>query len=710
MIAEEKLLPLLKTHFGFDSFLPNQEVIIREVISGKDVLSIMPTGGGKSLCFQLPALALEGTTIVVSPLIALMKDQVDALKANGIAAAYYNSSQDYAVNKDILRQLAAGELRMFYIAPESLMTLLSTLKNCNICLFAVDEAHCISAWGHDFRPTYAQLNVLKTEFPEVPILALTATADAATQNDILQQLKIPDASTHVASFDRKNLYLDVRPVNNRKKQILEFLKHHPGESGIIYCLSRKSTEDLAGFLCEKGYVARAYHAGLETAQRNSVQEDFINDRTPIIVATIAFGMGIDKSNVRWVLHYNLPKNLESYYQEIGRGGRDGLPSHSLLLYTSSDVYNLRKFINKESEDTVPLAKLERIQQYAEARSCRRIALLSYFGEHTTGSCGNCDVCKNPPLYFDGTQLAKQICETVALVKEKEVLGTVIDILRGSRNAVVLGKNYQELRTYGSLKNLSWHELHQYGKQLVNLGLLTVQYHQMGRLRLSSIGKEVLSTSLKVNLAKPQVHEPGKTREKIESYSKGTLFERLRKLRMAIAVEEKMPAYIIFSDASLKDMEEKVPLSEDAFASIKGVGELKRNKYATRFVQEIIKHQTSKTPAYKKTVEMYLQGLSPEEIGVQRALNPETVYGHLLKAHSLGEAINIASFISPEEIEQIKQAGTELQTPEGLKSYYDHLEGKLPYWKIKYGLYALEKTRSTIVEQKEIMDIGQVEQH
>lgn len=340
---------LLKTHFGFESFRPNQEQIIKEIMQGKNVLAIMPTGGGKSICYQLPALAMPGTAVIISPLIALMKDQVDSLKANGIAAAYYNSSQPPEIQQKTLQDLQNGSLDLFYVAPESLTNLFTIFKSGNINLKAVDEAHCISSWGHDFRPAYTELGRLKKEFPTIPVLALTATADIATQDDIIKQLNIPDAEKYITSFDRKNLYLEVRPGNNRSKQILNFLKSHPEESGIIYCLSRKGTEKLAATLQKNGYQAKAYHAGMLPAERNAIQEDFINDHTPIIVATIAFGMGIDKSNVRWVIHYNMPKNIEGYYQEIGRSGRDGLPAHALLFYSLGDIIQLRQFIEEHPQ-------------------------------------------------------------------------------------------------------------------------------------------------------------------------------------------------------------------------------------------------------------------------------------------------------------------------------------------------------------------------
>ncbi|HUH28450.1 ATP-dependent DNA helicase RecQ, partial [Gelidibacter sp.] len=391
MIRTDTTLELLKTHFGYSTFRPNQDRIVNDIINGNDVLTIMPTGGGKSVCFQLPALALPGTAIVISPLIALMKDQVDALLTNGISAAYYNSSQEVSVQHETLRKLQAGDLKLIYVAPESLQNLSPYFSEIEISLIAVDEAHCISSWGHDFRPAYTQLGHLKKQFPNKPIAAFTATADGATQQDILTQLKIYDAEVHLSSFDRKNLYLEVRPGNDRITQIIRFLKTRPDESGIIYCLSRKSTQEVTTKLNKSGFKAKAYHAGLTAEKRNSIQESFINDATPIIVATIAFGMGIDKSNVRWVIHYNMPKNIEGYYQEIGRGGRDGLPAYNILFYSYADVVQLRKFTENASNAEYQIAKLNRMQQFAEALSCRRIALLNYFGEHHTENCNNCDV-------------------------------------------------------------------------------------------------------------------------------------------------------------------------------------------------------------------------------------------------------------------------------------------------------------------------------
>ena len=640
---------LLKTHFGYDSFRPNQLEVIQHVLSGKDTLAIMPTGGGKSLCYQLPALAQQGVAIVISPLIALMKDQVDALKGNGVSAAFYNSSQDQQTQQDILESLMAGTLKLLYVAPESIWGITNYLEKSIISLIAVDEAHCISSWGHDFRPAYTQLKRLQLEFPGAPIIALTATADKATQEDIVNQLGVPKATKFISSFDRPNLYLDVRPGQQRLQQIFKFLGSRGLQSGIIYCLSRKNTESLAAKLKAKGYDAQGYHAGLSPEQRNKIQDDFVNDRTPIIVATVAFGMGIDKSNVRWVIHYNMPKNIEGYYQEIGRGGRDGLKAHALLFYSYADVMQLRKFAEGTQTQEIQIAKLERMQQFAEALSCRRKALLNYFGEFITEDCGNCDICKNPPTYFDGTLIAQKICSAVVRLQEKEALGLVIDVLRGSNNQQVFEKGYQHIKTFGAAKDVSWRDLQQYIIQLLNQGVLEIWFHQGGRLLLTSQAKQVLFEGKQIKLATLSKQQPKPKVIKETSAGKPKeLFEKLRVLRAVYAKDMGVPAYVIFSDASLKDMEQKKPTTMEGFSRISGVGKAKLEKYAASFIKIIAKHQdgnATKLPTHQKSYNLFLGGLTVAQIAIKRGITENTVYTHLIKINEMGTALDLHQFIT-----------------------------------------------------------------
>lgn len=703
MIDSQKLHSTLKDYFGFEKFRPLQEKIILSVLNGNDNLVIMPTGGGKSVCFQLPALLFEGITLVVSPLIALMKDQVDGLNANGISAAYLNSSQSAEENFEIIGKLQKGQIKLLYLAPESLSILETLLQEINISCIAIDEAHCISSWGHDFRPAYTQLGFLKKRLPQVPIIALTATADKATREDIAKQLNLENPNKHIASFDRPNLSLEVRAAQDRVKQIVDFVKSHPNQSGIVYCLSRKSTEQVAERLLKQGIPAKAYHAGLNHEVRTKIQEDFIYDKTQIICATIAFGMGIDKSNIRWVIHYNLPKNMEGYYQEIGRAGRDGVKAQTILFYSYADVIQLQKFAENSGNKEVQLSKLERMQQYTEALSCRRKILLSYFGELVEKDCGNCDVCKNPPAFFDGTIIAQKILSGIFRLQEKEPLGMLVDFLRGSQNAAIFEKGYSALKTYGVANDISWRDLQQYVIQLINLGYCEIAFHENNALKLTTFSKKVLFEKEKVRLT-TVVHKTNKV-EKISpektSKAKDTLFERLRLLRLKISQEKEIPAYLVFSDASLKQMEKERPMSDEDFLAIDGVGKKKFEDFGYAFIKEIIAFQKEKTVVKKKktstkkdtfkaTFDLYEKGYSAEEIAIERKLSLNTIQNHYTKLYQEGYEIKLSEFVSDKDLDLIRDAKIKLNNTNSLKEYFLFFDEQMPYEVLKFGLTILHK--------------------
>ncbi|RXP56168.1 DNA helicase RecQ [Lutibacter sp. HS1-25] len=696
---QEKLLPTLKKYFGYDQFRTQQQEIIESVLLKNDNLVIMPTGGGKSICFQLPALLFDGLTLVISPLIALMKDQVDGLNANGIAADFYNSSQETHEQNSIFDKVVNKEIKLLYVAPESLQLLQNILTEEHVSCIAIDEAHCISSWGHDFRPSYQQLGFLKKTLPNTPIIALTATADKATRRDILDQLNIPNAKRFLASFDRKNIELEVRPANDRVLQILKFVRKKPNEAGIIYCLSRKSTEDLASKLKQNGINATAYHAGLNFLERTKTQEDFIYDKTQVVCATIAFGMGIDKSNVRWVIHYNMPKNIEGYYQEIGRSGRDGMKATAILFHSYSDVIQLRKFMSGAANEEVQAAKLERMKQFSEATTCRRKILLSYFGELMAKNCGNCDVCKNPPQFFNGTVIAQKALSVIARLKEEEATGTVIDVLRGAHNATILDKGYDKLKSHGVGKEISWRDWQQYIIQLINQGFCEIAFHKNNALRLTNFSKKVLFENEIVYLTKPvEVKEKEVVEKAIKEpkVKKDTLFERLRKLRHQIALDENIPAYLVFSDATLKEMERARPMCEADLLEISGVGQRKLEVYGDDFIAEIVSFVGSKVKKERKndtnlvTYELYKEGLSIDEIAKKRNLKSTTIFSHLAKLYTDGKNVDIHSFVSNEEVEKIRKAQEELENPPALKPYFDLFEGQIEYFKIRLALAMIEK--------------------
>ena len=706
---QDQLFSNLKTYFGYDSFRMNQQDIVETVLNKQDCLVIMPTGGGKSICFQLPALLFKGLTLVISPLIALMKDQVDGLSANGISASYFNSSQSNEEQSAIIDRVLSADLKLLYVAPESLAGLQNILNETYISCVAIDEAHCISSWGHDFRPSYQQLGFLKKTLPNTPFIALTATADKATRQDIVKQLHIENAQQFISSFDRQNIALEVRAANDRISQIIKFIKQRPNQSGIIYCLSRKTTEQLAKKLKTNKVSAEAYHAGLNFEKRSKVQESFVYDKTQIVCATVAFGMGIDKSNVRWVIHYNMPKNIEGYYQEIGRGGRDGLKAHALLFHSYADVIQLRNFASGASNEEVQIAKLDRMKQFSEATTCRRKILLSYFGELLGENCGNCDVCVNPPQVFDGTIIAQKILSAVYRLQEKEAMGMIVDVLRGSQNAAVLAKGYQGVRTFGIGKDIAWKHWQHFIIQLINQGYCEIAFHKHNALQLTAFSNNVLFNGAKVALTKPiEITEikalvkekktrlkrtKKKAKPKIDAHN---LFERLRLLRYKISQEEDIPAYLVFSDATLKEIERERPMSDDDFLKISGVGQRKMEVYGDEFIAEIISFMGSKLNKPKKentvliTYDLYKSGMSIEEISIERKLSITTIYSHIAKLFSKGKNINIFDFVSNSDVEAVRKAKVALDSPTALKPYFSYLNEELDYFKIRLALSVVDR--------------------
>ncbi|MEI6196937.1 MAG: DNA helicase RecQ [Verrucomicrobiota bacterium] len=685
--ATPELRPLLKQYFGFTSFRPLQEEIIRDSLAGRDTFALLPTGGGKSLCFQLPALVRDGLTVVVSPLIALMKDQVDALQASGIAATFLNSSLAAGEGRARLRGLHNGEYRLLYVAPERLMLsgFLSDLQRWNVRLIAIDEAHCISEWGHDFRPEYRQIAELRKYFPDVPFMALTATATGRVREDIITHLQLREPKCYVASFNRPNLTYRVIAKNKPYDQLLDFLRGRPKESGIVYCLSRKATESVAQRLNTDGIKAKPYHAGLTPTERSTHQELFLRDNIRVVCATIAFGMGINKPNVRFVVHYDLPKNIEGYYQETGRAGRDGLPGECVLLFSAGDVVKQTTFIDEKTDPQERQIAREQLQQmvhYAECANCRRSELLAYFGEEfSADGCGACDNCLSPRATFDGTLAAQKLLSCVYRIREKNGFGVglnhIVEVLTGADTEKIRKWGDERLSTYGIGKEHGRPEWAAIGRELIRLGFLRQTTEKFSVLEITNEGRAALKERRKVTLTRPVAVPESKVHHVGEIACDETLFERLRELRKRLADERDVPAYIVFSDVALRQMARNYPESERDFARISGVGEKKLREFGEAFLNEIALHlatnprqifaddsfitppasKTSLNDTTRETLRRFRAGESVEQIASDRQITAGTVFGHLANALEAGEPVDLHQLISAEAEAEITAAFT-----------------------------------------------------
>ncbi len=698
---QTKISGALQSYFGYDKFRPLQQEVIQHILEKQDGLLLMPTGGGKSICYQIPTLVQEGMTVVVSPLISLMSDQVAALNRNGVKAAALHSAMSRASEDQLRDDLSEGRVQILYTSPERFVgeRFQRFLQSQNVHLFAIDEAHCISAWGHQFRPEYRQLSSIKKNFPGVPVLALTATADLATRRDIKVQLGIEDAETFVSSFDRENIAISVLPGQKRFEQIVNILDNQKGQSGIIYCLSRKGTEQLSAKLNKEGFNTAAYHAGLDGRDRDRVQTDFLFDKIKIVCATVAFGMGIDKSNVRYVMHYNLPKNIESYYQEIGRAGRDGLPSFAYLFFSYADVNILQKFARESGESEVQSSKLERMIQFGQSRNCRRQMILNYFNETAKPSCDNCDNCGKPPEFFEGSIEAQKILSAIYRMQERGSVEAVANVLRGANTQLIRKMGWDQLKTYGignSVPKRVWLNLIE---QLLHQGHIRIAYENHNTLKLMGKARDVLFQGAKVQFYKPTFNKPSaaptKKLTKKERLQRG-LADELKEWRSSQSQKEGVPAYVIFSDATMKELAEIKPVTISGLAKISGIGDKKIEKYGEAIIGQIIDFRIEhkdRNHTHLITWKLLSEPLSPETIADQRKLSQTTIYGHIATLYGMGFDINLKHFITQEEIEMVQAAKESRKIAEDenvSKIIFEYHRGDLPYHIIRLGLAFLNK--------------------
>lgn len=659
---EAKAKAVLNRFYGYSQFRPGQLEIITSVMHSRDTVVLMPTGGGKSLCYQIPAILSEGCAVVVSPLIALMKDQVTALIANGVPAATVNSNMSENENRNIMEQMYAGRLKLLYISPERLLSEIDRWSSdMKISLFAIDEAHCISQWGHDFRPEYTKLKRIKESYPSTPIIALTATADRLTRDDIAQQLKLKNPYKFVSSFDRPNISIKVMPNPGSRKKIsiiTTMIDKYRDDAGIVYCLSRKNAESIDAELQARGYRSICYHAGLSARRRDEAQHRFINGDVQVICATVAFGMGIDKSNIRWVIHNNLPGNIESYYQEIGRAGRDGLPAEALMFYSFADIVTLQNFVNESGQVAINSEKLARVKEFAEATVCRRRILLNYFSEETDCDCGNCDVCLDPPERIDGRVIAQKALSAIVRTNQQVGNTMLIDILRGSSRAELIVKGYHKIKTYGAGRDMSFAQWNNYMAQLLQLGIIEIAYEENNHLKVTPYGWKVLRGEVEVSLSKFYYDAPKrKTKVTRVVNAADMLFSELKGVRAKLAKKEGIPPYMVFSDKTLLEMVEKMPVDMLSFTQIEGVGEKKAIKYWKVFVKIIRKSKglpaiSSKGTSYEETLMLFNSNYSIEAIAQIKGIGEKTVYEHIALLIKEGRITDFNRIITREQYDRV----------------------------------------------------------